>query len=253
MTGRFSPLTSPTGTWLMPIDPATYDQHPLTEEERTAMSVASTRHGTANAALHARSILARFNQPLADIYCLRHQERNPEGLAETQLLMYREMHRRGKGFWQWSPLEWVETVCPTVALFEARHGKGHCAHMTIMDVAYLLGGVSDLRQVGLSFHVVQAASTYFGKELVLAQCEKVQQALVGRGYKDGTEGKKGLRHCLCLLFVLNRSPYLEDLSSAFLADVAQKSDRLRWVCHRISRALEQFNMGSVAQWNRNVV
>ena len=226
----------------MPLDPQAYDRRPWTEEERVAMFVSSTRHGTAKEAIRARSILTRFNQPLADIYRLRHQERNPEGLSETQLLMYREMHRRGKGFWQWSPLEWLETVCPTVALFEAKHGKGHCAHMTIMDAAYLLGGVSDLRPVGLSFHVVSAASIYFGKERVLAQCEKVLQVLVGRGYKDGTEGKKGLRHCLCLLFVLNRSPYLEDLSEALLADVAQENDRMRWICQRISRVLEQFNI-----------
>lgn len=242
MTSHFSPLTSPIGTWHMPIDPAVYDQRPLTAEERTALSVVTTRHGTAKVALHARSILARFTSPLADIYHLRHQERSPDGLAETQLLMYREMHRRGKGFWQWSPLEWMETVCPTVALFEATHGKVQSAHMTIMDAAYLLGGVSDLRPVGLTFHAVQAAYTYFGRELVLAPCEKVLQVLVGRGYKDGTEGTKGLRHCLCLLFVLNRSPQLEDLSTALLADVAQESTRMRWVCSRIRRVLERFHI-----------
>jgi len=242
MTSRFQPGISQSETWLMPLDPSIYDRRPWTEEERWAIFVSSTRHGTAKEAISARKILARFNQPLADIYHLRHQGRNPEGLAETQLLMHREMHRRGKGFWEWSPLEWMETLCPTVALFEVKHSKGHCAHMAIMDAAYLLGGVSDLRPVGLSFHAVPAADTYFGKGLVMSQCEKVLQILIGRGYKDSREGRKGLRHCLCLLFVLNRSPYLEDISEALLANVARDTDRIRWICHRIRKVLEQFNM-----------
>jgi hypothetical protein len=88
MTRSFQPGISPSETWSMPLDPQAYDRRPWTEEERTAMFVSSTRHGTAKEAIRARSILTRFNRPLADIYHLRHQGRNPGGLAEAQLLMY---------------------------------------------------------------------------------------------------------------------------------------------------------------------
>jgi hypothetical protein len=62
-----------------------------------------------------------------------------------------EMHRHGKMFWDWSAQEWIDTLCPTPALFDAKYGRRLCAHMTVMDAAYLLGALpAHLEQLALA-------------------------------------------------------------------------------------------------------
>src|SRR5256886_13745980 len=48
-----------------------------------------------------------------------------------------------------------------------------------------------------------------------------------------------LQQCLSMLFVLNRSPYLEALSEHLLAEVAMESRRMRHMCQRIAIGLHQ--------------
>ncbi|HYU73326.1 MAG TPA: hypothetical protein VEL31_11660, partial [Ktedonobacteraceae bacterium] len=81
-------------------------------------------------------------------------------------MMYREMARHGKIFWNWSPNEWMETLCPQARVFATKHGLGASGRNIIMDAAYLLAGISDLRLVGHEWFIIEAANTYFGTELI---------------------------------------------------------------------------------------
>jgi len=213
--------------WQMPVMPEYYDQRPFSFEERQAIdhmkNVSSSAHGVQNPSSRessaARSVLTRLHQPFTDIFRLRYQSRMETKITSVHLMMYREMDRHGKIFWSWSPDEWIDTLCPMARVFATRYGQLESGRNIIMDAAYLLAGISDLRSVGQEWHIVEAANTYFGAELMVQQCQRVVDALVGKGYQDSPVNVHLWRQYLSMLFVLNRSPYLEDISEAFLASI----------------------------------
>src|SRR6266480_7225534 len=142
---------SPVMAWHMPIVPEDYNRSPLSREELWALErycALDSSNGHSKEAIAARKLLARLFQPLTDVFRLRHKECSAMYIPDVHRLMMREMYRRQKTFWDWSEAEWVDTLCPTPSLFSTKYGKKSCVHMAIMDTAYLLGGMTDLRAVG---------------------------------------------------------------------------------------------------------
>ena len=92
---------------------------------------------------------------------------------KVRLILHREMHRGGTTFWEWTPFEWLETICPNSKLFHEKHVPMPGCRMSIMDMAYLFGGVTDLRFLGMRKEMTETAWTYFGKNCVNEQCERV--------------------------------------------------------------------------------
>jgi integrase len=211
----------------MPILPDSYDQRSFSSDERLAIEhmkdVSSTAHGALNPNSRetsaAKSALTRLNQPFTDIFRLRYQDRMERRITGVHFMMHREMHRHGKVFWNWSPDEWMDTLGSKASVFATRYGSMEYGRNIIMDAAYLLAGISDLRSVRQEWHIVEAANTYFGMDLMAQQCKKVVDALAGKGYLDSPENVRQWRQYLSMLFVLNRSPYLEDITEAFLAPI----------------------------------
>jgi integrase len=230
--------------WRMPVFPNDYDRSPLTDEERWALELGAVR-GFANhskEAIAARNMLARFDRPIAEVYHLRHQGRSLRQLLEVQLLIRREMHRRQKLFWDWSPTEWMDTLCPSFTIFRERYRLQSTVRATIMDSAYLLGEVTDLRPVGIGLSAFDSANAYFGACLVGQQCRKVLDILVGKGYRDGHGSASRIRWCLSMLFMLNRSPYLEDISPNLLTALSEQVGHRGEACGRVTTALEDLNI-----------
>ena len=120
--------------------------------------------------------------------------------------------------------------------------RNSCIRTTFLDCAYLLGGVTDLRSVGIGLQISAAAKTYFGAELLAHQSEQVMNALASKGYANAEHNIRVLQQCLSMLFVLNRSPYLEALSEHLLAEVAMESRRMRHMCQRIAIGLHQLQI-----------
>jgi integrase len=235
--------------WRMPIVPEHYDRRPLTAEERQTLDFLKNRqaHGgpdpRSKEARTARSTLDRLNQPVVDVFRLRHQGNSEEMLRDLHYLIWREMLRRGTTFWQWSAQEWLDILCPTWAIFSATHGVRYgIIRTSILDDAYLLGGVSDLRSVGIGLQISAAAKTYFGAELLAHQSEQVMNVLEGKGYANGEHNVRMLQQCLSMLFILNRSPYLEALSEPLLAEVAGEGRHMRHMCQRIAIGLHQLQI-----------
>src|SRR6266566_2426429 len=241
---------SSTSIWQMPITPDDYDRSPLSSEEHQAIehmkNVSSCVHGVFNPSSResraAKSVLTRLSQPFTDIFHLRYQGRMEARCTGVHLMMYREMARHGKMFWNWSPNEWTETLCPQARVFATQHGLGASGRNVIMDAAYLLVGISDLRLVGHEWFIIEAANTYFGTELIAQQCKKVIDALSGKGYQESPENVHQLRQYLCMLFVLNRSPYLEDLSEACLASMASGGKTKRKTQGKITLGLQHLGI-----------
>ncbi len=236
----------PENVWCMPVIPQDYDRSPLTDAERGALELGAVcgfgRHSKESIA--AKKMLARFDTPIADVFHLRHRGRCSELLAEVQILLRREMHRRQKMFWDWSPTEWIDMLCPTPILFWERYQRRQvrCVRVAMTDVAYLLGEVTDLRPAGIAFNVSMSANAYFGADLMTQQCQMVLDILAGKGYRDQGSSAKQIRRCLSMLFILQRTPYLETISAELLDAGIEESGSLFPVYQRIAVALEELGI-----------
>lgn len=123
------------------------------------------------------------------------------------------MLRRKTSFWEWSHQEWIETLGITQAA--RKKYQALSMHASLMDIAYLLGGVSDLRGVDEKRNITEMAGHVFGAKGIELEFQKITAILVGksgRGYSEGYNSIQPIKYCLCTLFLLNRSPCLEDLS-----------------------------------------
>ena len=226
--------------WRMPVCAENYDRSPLTEEERWALAQRSgpgSRNHGSNESRAARRLLARLNQPIDDVFRLRHVGKGPGvkvNRRKVRLIVHREMHRRGKMFWEWSSDEWIETICPNGSLFYERYGHMLSCRMSIMDMAYLLGEVTDFRMLGMQMEMVETAWAYFGRRTVSEQCQRIYDALQRKGYEVGETNVLPLRQGLCTLFVPHRSPYLEDLSEELVAEVRTSGSHMH---HAMGRAI----------------
>src|SRR5216117_2594010 len=217
--------SQPPPRWQMPIVPQQYDRRELSQEEWWALEHYTTTRADTKAGQALRKHLARFNQPLTDLYVLRYQSTQGQRCTDVHRFMQRQVLRMRKMYWEWSVQDWKEILCPTPAQFNVRHARLNLnsLRVTIMDAAYLLGEVSDLRDVKMGLHGVEAAQTYFGAELVDEQWNRILSVLAGRGYGEGRGSILRVQQHLCMLFLLNRSPYLEDITEALLIEVGTGS------------------------------
>ena len=165
--------------WAMPLAPEAYDRAPgLSPAERAALSVLGARdRRTVAGPRSAWQALARLSAPLEDVHAL--SGKYPSALQASRRVLFAEMRRRDSAFWAWTAADWLETCGSSPRSFHSRYpmlsvGQGR-HHLLVL--AYLLGGVRDLRPFGLSQSCVPLARTIFGFERVEAAMERVAGAL----------------------------------------------------------------------------
>ncbi len=214
--------------WRMPIVPESYDRSPLTSEELAALAVASRLGSKARGLTgldYAKAELQRLQTPIYDVIALR--SRAVHRCRRIRRILYCEMVQRGTAFWEWSQKEWIEIICPTFQEYAKKHGTNG-ARPALMDIAYLLGGISDLRAVGQHRESTTMARYVFGEKIIEQEYKRITDVLLGpegRGYNSG-QYMQTLRQSLCTLFLLNRSPYLEDLTEEVLGRAVTRPDAL---------------------------
>jgi len=244
--------------WRMPLVPEDYDRSPLAVEERAALADRTEHvHPTNDAAAQrVRQVLARLVRPLSDVASLHSIDRQT-ATGRILPVMYREMDRLGASFWQWSPAMWLDLIGRDARAFaDARHGPARDnARAAIRTAAYLFGGVTDLRPVGLSGHAFPTARAVFGGELVEREMRRVVDVLCQDGYSAGAAATTHLRGTLSLLFLLGRSPYLEQVSMdtiGLLLEGPQATSRvqMRSQVHKVARALRALNLIDEAAYER---
>ena len=223
----------------MPIVPERYDQAPLSPEEWWAVEQYTTTRADSKKGKTLQKHLARFNQPLTDLYMLRYQSMQGQRHTDLHRFMHRQVLRLRKLYWQWDASEWKEILCPTPAQFNVRHARLNLnsLRVLVMDAAYLLGGVSDLRDVKMGLHGIESAQTYFGAELIDEQWHRMLSVLTGRGYGEGRGSIGRVKQHLCMLFLLNRSPYLEDITEELLIEVGTGSRSRQWSQRKVTNGL----------------
>lgn len=239
-------------SWHMPVVPDRYDRSPLTAQEKDALATVARQRGKARGVsrvYYANANLGRLQRPIYDVVALR--SNNPRQYQNVRRVLYREMLQRGTSFWQWSKDEWLEIICANSQEFVRKYGSGH-AHTPLMDIAYLLGGVTDFREAGQEEGGTEMARFLFGPELVEEELRRITDVLVGprgQGYSSGPSSIKSVRQALFLLFLLNRSPYLEDLSLELIQGTIRQShshtkqpNPLRVPLLRIQKALQALHL-----------
>jgi len=194
----------------MPIVPESYDRSPLTSAELAALALASRLGSKARGLTgldYAKAELQRLQTPLYDVIAPRSRE--VHRCRRIRRVLYCEMAQRGTAFWEWSQDAWIEIIGPTFQEDARKHGTNG-ARPALMDIAYLLCDISDLRAVGQHRESTTMARYIFGEQIIEQQYKRITEVLLGpkgRGYRSGQD-VQALRQALCTLFLLNRSPYL---------------------------------------------
>ena len=201
--------------WRMPLRPERYDRGPLTAAERAALAVLVDGHAPANSTPRraAEALLARLSLPLHEVYALRRKDASRRTLATR--IMFRQMHRRGRAFWQWSAQEWREVVGATALAFEEANAlqdgrNGLRPHL--LDVAYLLCDFDEFGPLWTATAFYPMARVVFGADRIAGEVARIDAVLANEGYATGQLSLKQRRQVIAFLLLLNRCPWLDDLS-----------------------------------------
>jgi integrase len=128
-------------------------------------------------------------------------------------------------FWGWTTPEWVHLLGRDQAEFR-RHAPtwaGDEVRPYLAAHAYLLGRFSEFHLLG-SFQRLTLSWRIFGRDLVNGEITRVRAVLGEWGYQLGRDDDSLLPMVVCQLFLLNRSPHLEDLTTELFDRF--RSDRL---------------------------
>ena len=184
--------------WTWPIELSRYDRRSsLTPDERFALKayMESFRQHNPNHPCRFHVVTQRLTLPIHDVFDLTGLPKHDRFRAMNYLL--REMHRRGRSFWGWSPAEWVETIRATLS-FRQHH----------MAIAYLLCDFADFHSATDGVFVqVDFAKKIFGAEAVTTAIERVRGMLAGWGYGK-QQLRQGVPRTVSEALLINRSPRL---------------------------------------------
>ncbi|WP_329612636.1 tyrosine-type recombinase/integrase [Streptomyces brevispora] len=149
----------------------------------------------------------------------------------------------GRTFWGWSEQEWIHLLGRTQAEFRqhAPAWAGDEVRPYLAAHAYLLGGFNEFHRLG-SFHRLTLAWRIFGRDRVNGEIARLSAVLGAWGYRLGRDEDTLLPMVACQLFLLNRSPHLEDLDTALFDRVRRdgllEGSRLNTL-HAMQRAVAE--------------
>ncbi|MGI5192195.1 hypothetical protein ACQEVY_00820 [Streptomyces sp. CA-288835] len=166
--------------------------------------------------------------PIDDAAAVLHEPATPHrrrarlGAAAVVLLRYAQT---GRSYWAWSGEEWVGLLGKDLASFRtsvsARAEKA--ARPQLAAHAFLLGGFADFYKLG-KFGRLALAWRVFGRDRVDGETRRIRTVLAGWGYQLGREDDQLLPMVVCQVLLLNRSPHLEDLTTALFERI--RAERL---------------------------
>ncbi|WP_412566704.1 tyrosine-type recombinase/integrase [Streptomyces europaeiscabiei] len=229
--------------WIWPLNLARYDRRALlTPAEARALGVLGIEQ-VRRVGLTPQAAPRRLVEPLAHARdCFRwapgtgHQRRFARDAAGLVLVRCGDL---GRSYWGWSDQDWSDLIDRSGAEFRRRWGGqiGPNARPFVIAYAYLLGGFTAFEQVG-RFQRPTLAHRVFGESAVDAAVGKVLAVLSDWGYQ---RRPSRITSAVCQILLLNRSPRLEDLSTAALdavrASAAMQESEWASDLHGIHRAV----------------
>lgn len=207
--------------WSSPVEHRQYDRFfVLSSSESGALDklvISRYRWGDDKMAGSKRiqSALSRLLTPLREAMAAMEGEDSYKDLAMATIL--RACQREKAPFWAWNQETWGRVLGANQAAFFRENGLklDAAARQYMIAAAYLLGCPVDLRALG-DFKRLCLACKVFGSTPVEAAVTTINSVLGGWGY--ASSGSKTLATTLCELLLFNRSPYLEDLTPAYLEE-----------------------------------
>ncbi|MFJ7280532.1 tyrosine-type recombinase/integrase [Kitasatospora sp. NPDC098663] len=210
------------GRWQWPIDPARYDTTPVL---RTAKKDAIVELGTDNLRRLARHDPAargwrqirRLLRPLDDADAALEAPATPHRrramLDATAVVLLRCAETRCS-YWSWTDEEWAGLLGQDQRGFRnaAPGWADDAVRPHLAAHAFLLGGFNAFYRLG-SFSRLTLAWRVFGHARVDGEIARIRAVLAGWGYRLGRDDDKLLPMVACQMFLLNRSPHLDELST----------------------------------------
>ncbi|WEB44706.1 tyrosine-type recombinase/integrase [Streptomyces yunnanensis] len=235
MTALVSPLTMPDSSdrWTWPIDPGRYD---TAAAVRPAEKQAIAELGLVNLRRMARHdpdapgwrVVRRLLRPLDNVAAALHEpatSHRRRGRLDAAAVVLLRCAETGRSYWAWSGEEWAGLLGQDLQSFRASVPiwAEEAVRPQLAAHAFLLGGFADFYKLG-SFGRLALAWRVFGRERVDGEIRRIRAVLAGWGYKLGREDDQLLPMVVCQVLLLNRSPHLEDLTTALFERI--RAERL---------------------------
>jgi len=239
MTGLAAPSAVPTDAitdavsirWHLPLANSEFDRCPeLRAQEAEALSALSPPEMRRN---RARGVprrtaghwaaLARLVEPLdATRAVLHHLDdvRHRRAGAHAAAVVLQHCTTTGRAYWGWSARDWATVCAPSSQAFLAAQplATETTVRPFVMALGYLLGEFSDYQYLG-NFNRLHLANLVFGAEPVQEAMNQASKVMEQWGYLSQTtdDGRYRLPGILSQALLINRSPHLQDLSTAAFA------------------------------------
>ncbi len=211
---------SSSSSWTWPVDLSAYDRTAtLSVEEYQALAerVQRSDAGQACFSIHMPPVLARLTRPLYDVLDLT--KAIAQVRREVVHLLLREMYFRQQALWGWTQEDWID-------LFNVQrpqklaHRLSHYRHQVYV-IGYVLCDFTDFSATGRNVMRYPIAKKVFGHEAIDMAVERVKMVMLTWGYSQ-TRCDDYLLRTMCALFLANRSPRLEDLTTETIVQVARR-------------------------------
>jgi integrase len=202
------------------LDYAQYDRSPqFTATEKAALDRLRERSlpglGNGPWPKQIQLDLQRLLQPLADVFVRMRLPKSTQSFVRR--ILFREMIAQETSFWAWEEFAWQTLICSDKEAFAQRYHTFGQLRRYFLPIAYLLSDITDLHIFG-RFYQVRLAKQVFVPAAVEQAITCVSSTLLQWGYGAGHVTQ--CIHCVvCEALLMNRSPYLEDLTLTTLARV----------------------------------
>ena len=226
-------------SWHWPIDPTRYDRTPKLSTNELAALVAlnwDVRRGRCHDPARPEwATLERLLRPLDDarlsLYTPNTRYHQRSALDAVGLILH-GCRTHKTAFWQWNDATWVEVLGADQRAFQRREFSGWLdatVRPYMVAMAYVLDCFSAFQLLG-AFNRLTLATRVFGPVPVEEAMRQILTVLQGWGYHE-TNSRDRYPGLICTLLLLNRSPYLADLTTPALEQF-----RTHEAIHRLMRS-----------------
>ena len=230
--------------WQFPIDVSKYNRSPyLTKSEKE--EIEKVANSSKNWCKKTYKILDRLLKPIndsLDLITFHLPSRSP-----VIKVILKEMNKRQTTFWSWGKEDWGEIVDCSSDTFRKRYKVSSRIQLNLIIIVYLLFRYDFHRTDNCKRPAYLVATKVFGEELVKQGCQQITKGYLSLGYTKKSNGEK-LRTTISDLFLVNQSPYLEDLTIETLKDLRKNENIPSYLkAEIISISFALFNMGIIKE------
>lgn len=220
MTAPQRKLVEVAAGWSWPIDVRMYDRtRTLNANEQWQLERLIHEFDKSN--MHwppgSKEALHHLLKPLNDVLDVTHALTRTRSGSITLIL--REMIRQQTTFWAWPREVWVALISYNAATFRTEWRRPADFRPNLAVMAYLLGDVIDLH-LDCKINQPALARRIFGENVIQTAVGQISNELLKWGHGK-YRIEKHIEPAVCALFLLNRSPRLEDLTPEKLLAVRQ--------------------------------